>query len=148
MWITSREGRKAYLEFLRNLAAQAVLFSFFLILSYKASAVSDGGVFPWREIVLASILFLMLVYSIICNCSLLMYGVSESKADIGEYRLQLVNEGRASPMIVLGVLAYCYHKHLSMFFEVAFILLVVALGTTVALALGVYAAGQMFLATG
>ncbi|WP_411835607.1 hypothetical protein ACLBNB_19235 [Pseudomonas chlororaphis subsp. aurantiaca] len=141
MWFFKREGRATYLEFLRNLTPQILLFAFIVIVGDKISRGLSSlsfGVFVNGFMLLC--FFLMWGWAFFANASLLYDKALSSCPDVEEYKNSLKGRGVKNYKAAWGTFIYTCKRHPLLVVEILMIIFVIYVGAILGMMSGVITA--------
>ncbi|WP_108215193.1 hypothetical protein [Pseudomonas sp. GV085] len=146
MWIFSPTGKKAYLEYLRNLTPQAVLLSLFLVVGVTTQRNYENGDIWWTGWISCTLLMLMWLLSFYANGAILYEGILEGRFGISRIRRYQGHLKRSSLRLVWTTLVYCLRRHRLMTLEITLFIMVTSMAAIITLLAGFSAARTLLSA--
>lgn len=141
MWFFRREGRATYLEFLRNLTPQILLFAVIVLIGEKLSSRPlESGLWNTVAIVILISFAIMWVLAFAANGSLLYDKAIDSCPDIAQHKSKLKNEGIKGARLAWKSFKFTFDNHPLLILEVVIIIFVIYAATILAMVSGVMTA--------
>lgn len=85
-------GQKHYLDFLRNLTPQILIFTFVILVGHKLN-LTEFDLSNWRQTTVFYVLLISFFIAVYCNCSQLIQGCY---ADIGKWLIKLSKKAEST----------------------------------------------------
>jgi hypothetical protein len=139
MWLFNENGRKAYLEFLRNLTPQVLLLSFFLFLGVRLGGLppENTGV-QWLGYIIMICFGGMWALAFAANAHNLYEAVMQNEKGVKEYKSELTRDGIKGWRFGWNLLSYSFRDHPRLVCEVALIIFIIFVANFLAVFSGVF----------
>jgi hypothetical protein len=137
-----KEGRKSFLEFLRNLTPQVMIFTIVLLVSAKL----DLQKFDHSNLKQSSIFFLLLAIwlcAVIANTKEFLGGARVNFKPIDDKSKELLRQGYKNIAWQLRICKYIWQEHKTLFIELFLVLAVAELGVVAVLITSIKSAERM-----
>ena len=140
MWLFKEKGRATYLEFLRNLTPQILLFAFIVIIGSRLDKNPVQSTYWFVNISMLVCFGLMWFLAFFANSSLLYEKALASRPDVEEHKDYLKSQGVSGGKLAIQSFLFTCGTHPLLVFEVFIIIFLIYASTILGMMSGVITA--------